>query len=137
MTDRAYYLQKALHALLTGNAGVTGLVPASNIADFGGTPTIFPSIIVGEAQAVDEGQRIDRSVRRVYATLHLWTKEPALNEVKKVGGALQEALEGQRPPLGGGFHLGDMFVENVRYVRDPSGENGHGVVTISALVGRA
>ncbi|MBN9347566.1 MAG: DUF3168 domain-containing protein [Devosia sp.] len=134
MTDQAYQVQKAVHALLIGTGALTDLVPAESIADFGGVPTVFPSIIVGEAQIVDEGQQIDRSVMRVYLTLHLWTKEAALNAVKKIGGAVRTAMHGQRPPLGGGFQLGDLGIESVRYVRDPSGENGHGVVTINALV---
>ena len=138
MTDQAYHVQKAVYGLLVASAGLTALVPAGNIVDdHGGLPTVFPSIIIGEAQIVDEGQRIDRSVVRVYLTCHLWTREPRLNEVKKVGGAFQAALKGQRPALGGGFHLGDMYVESTRYIRDPKGENGHGVVTINALVGVA
>jgi hypothetical protein len=137
MTDQAYYLQKAVHAALIGNAGVTALVPARDIADLGGVPTVFPSIIVGEGQIVDEGQRIDRSVNRVYLTLHVWTNEPHLNQVKKVGGALRRAINSTRITLEGGFHLGDIRIDDTRYLRDPSGENGHGVVTINALVGGA
>lgn len=135
MTDQSYYLQKAVHGLLTTSAGVTALVPAASIADLGWKPTTFPSIIMGEAQIVDEGQRIDRSVVRVYLTLHLWTKEPYLNTVKKIGGAVQAALAGPRPALDGGYYAGDFRLESTRYLRDPEGENGHGVLTINALVG--
>lgn len=135
MTDQAYQVQKAVYGVLSTDGTLTGLVPAANIADFGNVPTVFPSIIVGEGQIVDEGQRIDRSVVRVYLTLHLWTKEKQLNDVKKIGGALRLALKGQRPALGGGFYLADMRIDDTRYMRTPSGENGHGVVTINALVG--
>lgn len=137
MTDQAYFVQKAAHAVLIQAAGVTALVPAAHIADLGDVPTVFPSIIIGEAQIVDEGQRIDRSVVRVYLTMHLWTKEPHLNEVKKVGGAVRMAMKGQRPALGGGFYLADLRIDDTRYMRAPGGENGHGVVTLNALVGEA
>ncbi|MGV8831255.1 MAG: DUF3168 domain-containing protein [Devosia sp.] len=137
MTDQSYYVQKAVHGVLTASGGVTALVPATSIADFGGVPTLFPSIIVGEAQIIDEGQRVDRSVVRVYLTLHLWTKEPSLNAVKKIGGAVRAALSGPMPALDGGYVLGDLRIDDTRYVRDPSGENGHGVVTLNALVGEA
>lgn len=138
MSDPAYFVQKALHQLLVASSGLTDLVPASAIKDqFGGIPQVFPSILLGEAQIVDEGQAIARDVHRVYSTWHLWTKEPSLNEVKKIGGAFRAALKDQRPALEGGYHLADLRIEDTRYVRDPSGENGHGVVTINALVSEA
>ena len=57
--------------------------------------------------------------------------------MKKIGGAFRAALKDQRPALEGGYHLADLRIEDTRYVRDPSGENGHGVVTINALVSEA
>jgi hypothetical protein len=134
MTDQAYYLQKAVHTVLTASPGLVALVPAENIADIGGLPSVFPSIVIGEAQIVDEGQRVDRSVVRVYLTCHIWTREPHLNHVKKVGGAIRLAVEAARPTMQGGYRLGDLRIENVQYLRDPGGENGHGVVTLNAIV---
>lgn len=138
MTDPAYYAMKAVHARLIGDAGLTAMVPAANMVDdYGGVPTKFPSILVGEAQVVDEGNSIARSVNRVYLTLHIWTAEPNLTLTKKIGGAVRDALGGARLTLDGGYHLADLYIADTRYIRDPSGTNGHGVVTINALVGRS
>ncbi|MBN9333626.1 DUF3168 domain-containing protein [Devosia sp.] len=140
MTDQAYYVQKAVYERLVATPALVDLVPVANIVDdLGGLPTVFPGIILGEGQIVDEGQRIDRSVKRVYLTCHLWTAEPRLNEVKKIGGAFAAAIETSTNggSLGGGFYLGDLRIRDVRYIRDPSGQNGHGVVTVDTLVGRA
>jgi len=138
VTDPAYYVQKAVHGRLIANAALTTMVPAANMVDdYGGVPTRFPCILVGEAQVVDEGHDIARTVNRVYLTLHLWTAEPRLTMVKKIAGALRAALGGPRLTLEGGYHLADLYIVDTRYIRDPSGANGHGVVTINALVGRS
>lgn len=139
MTDQAYYVQKAVYERLVATPALVALVPVANIVDdHGGLPTVFPGIILGEGQIVDEGQRIDRSVKRVFLTCHLWTAEPRLNEVKKIGGAFAAAIDANdKLSLAGGFYLGDLRIRDTRYIRDPSGQNGHGVVTIDALVGRA
>ena len=138
MPDPAYYVQKAVHARLIGDAGLTAMVPAANMVDdYGGVPTKFPCILVGEAQVVNEGQSIARKVNRVYLTIHLWTAEPRLTLVKKIGGAFRDALDGPRLTLEGGYQLADLYIADTRYIRDQSGTNGHGVITINALVGRA
>lgn len=134
MIDPAYAAQKAVYGRVAASSVLTALVPAAAIVDdAGGLPTVFPSILIGEAQTVD-AERIARDVHRVYLTWHLWTREPRLNEVKKIGGAFREAVRGPRLALDGGYHLGDLLIESIRYIRDPSGENGHGIVTINALV---
>lgn len=138
MTDQAYAVQKAVYDLLAASSTLTALVPVANtVDDHGGLPTRFPGIILGEAQIVDEGQRIDRSVVRVFSTWHVWTNEPNLNGVKRIGAAFRAALDGAKPTLSGGYHLGDLLIEDTRYIRDPKGENGHGVITLNALVGKA
>lgn len=134
MIDPAYAAQKGVYARISSSAVLIALVPADAIIDdAGGLPTVFPSILIGEAHIVDEN-RIARDVHRVYLTWHIWTREPRLNQAKKIGGAFREAIRGPRIALEGGYHLADLLIESVRYIRDPGGENGHGVVTINALV---
>ena len=128
--DRA--VQTAIRARLIATVGVTSLVPASSILDRNARPAPDPSIIIGEGQTIDEG-RLDRRVQRVFSTLHIWKKEPGLGGVKDIGGAIRTAIHASRPAIDG-YHCGDCYVSDARYMRDPDGETAHGVVTIETLV---
>lgn len=129
----ALAVQKAIRARLVGSAGVIALVPAASILDRNARPAPDPSIILGEDQAVDEGD-ISRKVQRVYSTLHVWKKEPSLVGVKGIAGAMRTAIHGAPLALETGFHAGDCRVSGMRFLRDQDGETSHGVVTIETLV---
>lgn len=128
-------LQKAVRARLTGTDAVTSLVPAASILDTNARPAPDPSIIIGEAQAVDEGDSISRNLTRVYLDLHVWKKETSTAGVKAISGAIRSAMNsGGRLPQLDEFHFVDTYVQSSRFMRDPDGETSHGVVTISAKV---
>lgn len=128
-------LQVAIRARLVATSAVTALVPATSILDRNARPAPDPSIILGEGQSVDNG-RIDRKTQRVYATLHVWKKEPGLAGAKAIAGAIRTAIHAERP-VGIGYQIGDCFVSGTRFMRDPDGETAHGVVTIEALMSEA
>lgn len=138
MSDPLYYVQKAVYERLVATPAVVALVPVADIEDrSSGAETVFPCILLGEGQMVDEGTSIARKVTRVYSTWHLWTKETNLTGVKHIGGAFRDAIRSARFTLDGGFHCTDLKIDDTRYLRDPSGENGHGIITINALVSEA
>ena len=126
-------LQKALRNRLVGTAAVTVLVPAGSILDRHARPAPDPSIIIGEGQAV-EGDRIDRRDQRIFMDLHIWKKEPSLEGVKAIAGAIRAAIHSSRFPSENSAHFGDCRVSSMRYLRDPDGETSHAVVTVEALV---
>lgn len=126
-------LQKAVRARLIGTAALTQLVPAVSILDTNARPAPDPSIIIGEGQAVDEGDSISRNLTRVYLDLHVWKKEPSTAGVKAIAGAVRAALR-SRLEAKDGFHFVDTYVQSTRFMRDPDGESSHGIVTISAKV---
>lgn len=127
-------LQRAIRARLISNSVVVALVPAASILDRHERPAPDPSIILGESQGVDEGTSIDRSYTRVYHTLHVWKREPSLEQVKVICGAIRRVIHAGRLALETGFHAADCRVSGMRYLRDPDGVTSHGVVTIEALV---
>jgi hypothetical protein len=129
-------IQTAIRTRLIGASAVTSLVPATSILDRNSRPAPDPSIIIGESQSVDEG-RIARNVERVYATLHLWKKEPGLAGVKAIAGAIRTAIASGKLVLSSPYHCGDSYVSSARFLRDPDGETAHGIVTIEALVSEA
>lgn len=126
-------VQKAIRARLVESLAVTALVPATNILDRNARPAPDPSIIIGEDQTIDEA-RLARNVVRVYSTLHVWKKEPGLAGVKLIAGEIRAAIRPANLPVIDGFHFGDCYVSNTRFLRDPDGETAHGVVTIETLV---
>ena len=128
-------VQTAIRARLVATAAVTDLVAATSILDRNARPAPDPSIILGESQTVGEGD-VARKVQRVYATLHVWKKEPGLAGAKAIGAAIRSAIHAGRLAVAG-FHCGDSMVSGERYMRDPDGETAHGVVTIEALVSEA
>lgn len=127
-------VQKAIRDRLVGNQRVIDLVPATNILDTNQRPAPMPSIILGESQSVDEGTSIKRTHWRIYHTLHLWAREPSLERVKALAGAIRAEMRLGRLALSEGLHCTDLQVAGMRFLRDPDGEHSHGVVTLEILL---
>lgn len=127
-------VQKALRARLTTTAALMALVPASNVLDTNQRPAPVPSIILGESQSVDEGTSLRRAHTRVYHTVHVWTREPSMEQVKVICGEIRRAIGFGRLVLAGPLHCADLLVSSTRFLRDPGGEYAHGVVTVEVLV---
>ena len=126
--------QKAIRSRLVATQAVTDLVPANNILDRNQRPAPSPSIILGEAQVVDEGTSMQRKHSRIFHTIHVWKKEGSLEGVKRISGAIRNALHFSRMDLDPGFHAADIKVAGMRHVRDPNGETSHSIVTVEILV---
>lgn len=127
-------VQVAIRDRLVATSAVVALVPAAKIRDVGIRPKDFPTIALGESQAVDEGTSLARLHVRVFHTLHVWVKEPTLEQVKVICSAIRKAIHAGRLDLGQGFHCADALVSSMRQIRDPDGETSHGVVTVEVLV---
>lgn len=127
-------VQKALRARFTTTAALMALVPASSVIDSNQRPAPVPSIILGESQSVDEGTSLRRSHTRVYHTVHVWTREGSLEQVKRICGEIRWSIGLGRLVLASPLHCADLRVSSMRFLRDPGGEHSHGVVTVEVLV---
>ncbi|SDY18175.1 DUF3168 domain-containing protein [Citreimonas salinaria] len=127
-------VQKAIRARLAATSTVTALVPATSIIDTNGRPAPRPSIILGEAQVVDQGDSIARTRSRVYHTLHVWKTEVSREGVKTIAGAVRSAIHAGRLDLGAGYHCADWRVSSIRAMSDPDGESAHAVLVVDVLV---
>lgn len=126
MSEPSLAAQRLAVTAMRARAALTALVPASSIMDRNERPEVFPCIIVGEAQTV--GDDIDcADLSTVYLTLHVWTRENTFTECKSICGEIRRALR-RLNEIQDGFAL-DFSFEDARYLRDPSGEHSHGVVT--------
>ncbi len=130
-------LQKAIRNRLSSIGDVVSLVPAASILDRNERPNPRPSIVIGEAQSVDEGLSVARTLTRVYLDLHVWVEEPSTEISKRIAGAVRKAIHGASLQLDPGFHCADCRVRGSRFLRDPDGKTSHAVVTVDALVQEA
>lgn len=126
-------VQIAIRARLLAAAAVTDLVPATAILDRNATPAPRPSIVIGDAQVVDEGTSIARTRERIFHTLHVWKTEPSREGVKRIMAAIRAAIRAERLDLGTGYHCVDWRISSTRALSDPDGETSHGVMVIEVL----
>ncbi|MCE7028926.1 DUF3168 domain-containing protein [Jiella avicenniae] len=132
MIEPSRELQRAIRATLIADPAVVALVEPNMIRDAGTRPEKFPTIIHGEGQTVLEQITFSRKHVRCYLDLHVWTFEEGLSQAKIITGAVTNALATQ--PVINGFHLVDFLVSGCRFLRDPSGNIGHAVISTEALV---
>ena len=90
-------LQTAIRLRLADTPTVTTLVPTEAILDRNERPTPDPAIILGEGQAVDEGNSLSRSLSRVWLDLHIWKKEASTEGVKAIAGAIRASAAWKLP----------------------------------------
>ncbi|GLK76705.1 hypothetical protein GCM10008171_19590 [Methylopila jiangsuensis] len=133
MTEPSLALQKAVFDRLRADAGVTALVPAANIFDRHGLPTVSPCIILGDDQTIRDPLSLADNSYRVAVTLHLWVKGQNLVLAKQISGAVMVAMRpGFWTPAG--FEVAWLSLDDARYMRDPGGEWGHAVLTFEAML---
>jgi len=129
----ALALQKAIRARLVSDPGVLALVPAGNIIDGHGGPKSFPAILIGEDLETASDLTMDRRHITVYLTLHAWSHEPGMTDVKAIVEAIRKAI--QTPvQIEAPDRLIDLRFEAARFVRDVDTLTAHGVVTLEAVV---
>lgn len=133
MTEPSLALQKAIRGRLIADAGVTALVPATSIFDRHARPETFPCVILGDAQLAWDPEPLDRDRVTVFADLHVWQREGGMAGAKSIVGAIKQALDGGWWVLDQ-HSVADLHVPTVRFLRDPSGEHSHAVVTVEATL---
>lgn len=130
MSEASLAAQRLAVAKMRAHAPLVALVPAANVMDRNERPEVFPCIIVGEAQTV--GDDIDcADLSEVFLTIHIWTRENTMTACKSIAGEIRRALR-RVSAIQDGFAL-DFNFEDARFLRDPSGEHSHGVVTFNVM----
>ena len=133
MSDPALSLQAMVYARLSAATGVTALVPATNILDRNHRPEQFPSIIIGEGQAIF-GDNIQNSYHdTAFCDIHIWASEVGLTTAKAIAGAVKDAIA-PGPWSVDGYNAINVRTVSARYMRDPDGVFSHAVLTIEALL---
>src|SRR5579863_408533 len=133
MSDPSLALQKLIYALLSGDAGVTALVPATSILDRNHRPEQFPSILIGEGTAIF-GDYVQNSYHDTpYVDVHIWVSEVGLSTAKAIAGAVKDAIR-TGPWSADGYSVSNVRSVSARYMRDPDGMFSHTVITVEGLL---
>lgn len=131
MSDGSLELQGAIVARLSTDPALRRLI-GDAIYDEVPEGTPAPYVTYDEPQVIAD--RSDCACgSEAYPTLHIWSDGPGFPECKRIAGAIMTALDGADLDLPG-FHLVDLALEDVRYLRDPDGTRRHAVVTLKALI---
>lgn len=129
MTAPSLSLQSAMRGALVSDAAMTALVPAANIYDRHARPETFPCVVIGETMEAADDMMIDRSMFRLYPTIHVWTRESSLIAVKAISYQVRKTLVAAAHA----WPFIDFRYENTRFLRDPDGVTSHGILTFEAL----
>lgn len=132
MTEPSLALQKAMVDRLRATSAVTDLVPADRISVRPPVVDAFPCVHLGAGQTVDPGMALARDLFEVYADIHVFDRGPDFTSVKRIAGAIREALAERFVAAVDEWHLFDVHVDGMRFMHDPDGVTVHAVVTIAA-----
>jgi hypothetical protein len=129
MIEPSLAAQKFIAIRLKAATSVNSLVPADSIFDRNDRPETFPCVVIGEGHVIDnsDGECIVSS--EVFLDLDVWTRENGLAGCKEIAGAIMRNLRGFEGEYQG-VHLW-LAGQEVRYMRDPSGAHGHGVISLT------
>ena len=125
-------LEAAVRTRLVASSALVALVPAANIRDANGLPSVFPCVLIGEGQTLPGGD-IARQRHEAFLDLHIWAKETGLVIGKQIAGAIRAALVDTNWTATG-LHVADLHVTGSRFLRDPDGVHSHGVLSLAAVV---
>ncbi len=130
MSEPTLAAQRFAVLTMRGHGPLTAICPAANIIDRNTRPEVFPLIDVGLAHATDDSATCIVAYE-VYLDIHVWTKENTMADVKSISGEVIRALR-DASGTQDGFAL-DINFETSEFMRDPSGEHSHGVLTFRIL----
>jgi len=133
MSDPSLALQKLIYARLSGDAGVTALVPATSILDRNHRPEQFPGIIIGEGQSVLGDYIQDSYHDEAFIDVHIWVSEIGLTTAKAIAGAVKDAIR-TGPWSVDGYYASNVRTVSARYMRDPDGMFSHTVLTVKGIL---
>ena len=130
--DSQWPLQQAVHAALSGDATLQGLlgVPA-RVFDHVPPGSAFPYLVLGEATSAPFDAKTEDGMTQTL-TIHAWSRYRGLKETKEIMAAVAAALDDRALAVAGHtlallrFEFGATFL-------DPDGLTRHGVQRFRAI----
>lgn len=141
----ALAVQALLRARLANDPVVTSLVTPSAIVDSNRRPDLASGIgselssnvlrslvLIGDGQVIFDRPHETYHVE-VYADVHTFIVEPGLVGAKTLVEAIRKALR-DRPWTMADYRCLELHAVSARFLRDPSGEHSHGVLSLRAIM---
>lgn len=130
MPSSSWALQKAIHAQLIADAGLTALLGGPRIYDDVPRQPAFPYVTYGGSTVRDWSTGTDDGHEHT-VTLHVWCRGAGRKPAHELLGAVEAALDQQ------GLALQDHRLISLRHDfsdvrREPDGETWHGVLRLRA-----
>lgn len=131
MASAGWALQKAIHAALTADAALTGLLGGPQVFDDAPQATAFPYVILGQSTERDWSTATEDGTEHLL-TLHVWSRKAGRRETREIMEAVRGALH-DRPLAMAGHRLVNIRHELSEARRDADGETYHGIVRYRAV----
>ena len=132
MIDSSLSLQKCIRSRLIAFAPLTALVAASSIVDQNRLPDNYPLVQIGAGSAI-YGREFESFHDSQFLDIHVWCRESGLEQAKRVTAAIRAALK-DRPWVADGFQVHSLSTQTGRFLRDPTGEHSHAVLSVLAIM---
>lgn len=126
MSEPSFALQAAIYSALDPaqiGAAVYDAVPRD---------AAFPYVVLGDDQTITAHAECVTGAE-VYSTIHVFSRLPGRAEVKRIAGAVVEALDGAELFLGPNL-TSEARHHDSRFMTDADGLTAHGVLTFRSLV---
>ena len=124
-------LQTAIHARLTGDATLGGLLAGPRVFDDVPRGAAFPYVTFGLTSEKDWSTGSENGSEHV-VTLHVWSRAAGRHEARTIVAAIKAALHDQSLALAG-HRLINLRQEFADAQRDADGETFHGIVRLRAV----
>lgn len=131
MASAGFEVQKAIHAKLTGDLTVVGLLGGARVYDEVPRGADYPYLTLGQSTLRDWSTGSEDGHEHLL-TLHVWSRANGRREAHEIMSAVQEALHDAPIPVSG-HRLVNLRHEFSDALRDSDGETYHGIVRYRAV----
>lgn len=131
MASAALELQKAIHAALSGDGSLLGLLGGPRIWDDVPRGAAYPYVSFGQSTERDWSTGSEEGYEHIL-TLHVWSRSKGERETHLIMAAMRNALH-DAALIVAGHRLVNLRHEFSDAMRDADGETYHGIVRYRAV----
>jgi hypothetical protein len=131
MASSGLEVQKSIHAALTGDAVLTGLLGGPRVYDDVPRGAEYPYLTFGQSTLRDWSTGLEEGHEHLL-TLHVWSRANGQREAHEIMSAVEAVLHDTALTVTG-HHLVNLRHEFSDAMRDADGETYHGILRYRAV----